>query len=244
MPAPVLSAGGLAAQGRYTPTVDGGAGVLLSRQMNSPATPSSHLHILVVEDMPQDFELIVHELRRGGLQFSAKRIDTREELSRELDAQPPSVVLCDHGNARFDSLGVLELVRARSAATPYIVVTGSEDKEQLTRAFERGAYDCVLKHRLPDIVPAVQRALRLGEALQQLALVEQERDRLRAELDSWRFGHPRLPTVVPICAGCKKIRESNDDWQHLEFHFREHFNIRFTHGLCPSCLKQYSAGIA
>ena len=209
--------------------------------MNLPVTPPRHLHILVVEETPQDFERIEHELQQGGLQFSSQRIDTREKLSSELGAQP-SVVLCDHGNAWLDSFSVLDLVRAHSAAVPFIVVTGALDKDQIAYVYERGADDCVLKHRLPDLVPAVQRALRLGETRQRLALAEAERDRLRAELEAWRFGRPHHPTFVPICAGCKKIREPNDDWQHQDLYFRDHFNIRFSHGLCPSCLKDHTTG--
>ncbi|MBI4624594.1 MAG: response regulator [Verrucomicrobia bacterium] len=209
----------------------------------SAATPG-HFHLLVIEDAPQDFELIEHELQQGGLQFSSKRIDTLEELSRELHAQPPSVVLCDHGNARLDSFTVLDIVRAHSKALPFIVVTGSLDEVQVANVFERGADDCVLKHRLADLVPAVQFALRLGEARQKLAAVTEERDRLRAEFDAWRFGHPRRPTAVPICAGCKKIREPHGDWQQLELYFRDHFNIGFSHGLCPHCMKEYSGGRA
>lgn len=207
--------------------------------MDLAATEPRHLHILVVEEAPQDFDLIERELQQGGLQFSSKRIDTPEELSSELHAQP-SVVLCDLANALLDGFSVLEQVRAHSAALPFIVVTGSLDKEQMAYVFERGADDCVLKHRLPDLVPAVQRAVRLGAARRRLALAEEERDRLRAELEAWRFGRPRLPTIVPICAGCKKIRELDGDWQQLETHFRDHFNIRFSHGLCPHCVTEYS----
>ncbi|MBI4626308.1 MAG: hypothetical protein HY736_24200 [Verrucomicrobia bacterium] len=123
-------------------------------------------------------------------------------------------------------------------------MTGSMDKAQMAKVFERGADDCVFKDRLPDLVPAVQRALRLGEARRRLALAEEERDRLRAELEAWRFGRPRLPTVVPICAGCKKVHAPEDDWHQLEIYFRDHFNIRFSHGLCPLCLDEYSAGRA
>ena len=211
--------------------------------MNVSTAMSSPTHILVVEDLPQDFELIEHELQRSGMEFSSKRIDTHDELVRELDARPPSIVLCDHGNARLDSFSVLEHVRARSTTMPFIVVTGSLDEQKTAHVFERGADDCVLKHRLNELVPAVRRALRLSEIRERLAAVEAERNRLRAELEAWRYGSPRSPTIVPICAGCKKIRQPHGDWQQLETHFREHFNIRFSHGLCPHCVTEYSIGL-
>src|SRR5882672_3986194 len=104
--------------------------------MNVSPTRPPHTHILVVGDAQQDFELIENQLLHGGMQFSSKRIDTHDELARELDARPPSIVLCDHGNARLDSFSVLEQVRAHSATTPFIVVTGSLDEAQLANVVE------------------------------------------------------------------------------------------------------------
>jgi CheY-like chemotaxis protein len=212
--------------------------------MTAPTNMPGRLHILVVEDAPQDFELIQHELRQGGLAFSSTRIDTHEELAHELDAHPPSIVLCDHGNAQLDSFSVLELVRARSPALPFVVVSGALDEDQMSYVFQRGADDCVLKHRLDELTSAVQRALKLGDLRRRLAAAETERDRLRSELEAWRLGRPRSAVTIPICAGCKKIREPEGEWQQLEVYFRDHFNIRFSHGLCPHCMKDYSDGAA
>jgi len=47
-----------------------------------------------------------------------------------------------------------------------------------------------------------------------------------------------LSGLLPICANCKKIREDDGYWKHLESYFAEHSEIHFTHGLCPDCLKK------
>jgi len=211
--------------------------------MQSPE-PSRPLHILIVEDTLEDFILIQRELQLAGLTFSAKRIDAPEALSREFDLQPPHLVLCDHGNARLDSFGVLETVRAWSPALPFIVVTDVMPETQMTTAFTRGADDVVFKARLGDLRPAVRRALRLGDARQRLAEAEQERDRLRAELEAWRFGHPRLPTPLPICAVCKNVRDRHNEWIPLESYLRDQFNVRLNHGLCFRCVPTSSDDVA
>ncbi len=206
-------------------------------------TPSAPLHLLIVEDSVQDFELIEHHLRRGDLQFSSTRVDTREELAHEYKTRPPSAVLCDHGNAHLDSFSVLNFVRANSTALPFIVVTGSLDERNAAEVLRRGADDCVLKHRLAELAPAVHRALRLGDVRRRLALAEGERDHLRAELAAARAGGPQRPPIVPICAGCKKIRQPDGDWLQLETFFRDQFSIRFSHGLCPHCVSVYSTDL-
>ncbi len=49
-----------------------------------------------------------------------------------------------------------------------------------------------------------------------------------------------LREIIPICAGCKMIREESGRWRALEIHFGEHSLASFSHGLCPACLSKYS----
>jgi len=37
---------------------------------------SEGLRILILEDLPADAELMEHELHKGGIEFSAKRVET------------------------------------------------------------------------------------------------------------------------------------------------------------------------
>jgi PAS domain S-box-containing protein len=49
-----------------------------------------------------------------------------------------------------------------------------------------------------------------------------------------------LREIIPICAGCKKIREEGGGWRGIEMHFSEASQARFSHGLCPDCVRKYS----
>lgn len=46
----------------------------------------------------------------------------------------------------------------------------------------------------------------------------------------------RLEGILPICSGCKKIRDEAGDWQGIEGYVRDHSQVDFSHGLCPDCL--------
>jgi PAS domain S-box-containing protein len=48
-----------------------------------------------------------------------------------------------------------------------------------------------------------------------------------------------LREIIPICAGCKMIREDGH-WRRLEVHFGERSLTQFSHGLCPDCESKYS----
>ncbi|NOY44548.1 MAG: hypothetical protein GXP50_03725 [Deltaproteobacteria bacterium] len=47
-----------------------------------------------------------------------------------------------------------------------------------------------------------------------------------------------LETLVPICSGCKKIRDDAGYWGHLEAYLKTHAGLEFTHGLCPDCAQR------
>ena len=48
-----------------------------------------------------------------------------------------------------------------------------------------------------------------------------------------------LQELLPICAGCKRIRDDQNYWHRLESYLENHLNIGLTHGLCPECTKKY-----
>lgn len=49
---------------------------------------------------------------------------------------------------------------------------------------------------------------------------------------------------LPICASCKKIRDEDGRWNHLESYLSKQFAIAFTHGICPDCVRQlYPAAV-
>jgi len=47
-----------------------------------------------------------------------------------------------------------------------------------------------------------------------------------------------LSGLLPICSGCKKIRDDGGYWEQVETYVSSHSEATFTHSLCPDCLKQ------
>jgi hypothetical protein len=46
-----------------------------------------------------------------------------------------------------------------------------------------------------------------------------------------------LEGFIPICANCKKIRQ-DIDWKTLEEYISENSLAKFTHSICPDCLRK------
>ena len=47
-----------------------------------------------------------------------------------------------------------------------------------------------------------------------------------------------LEGLLPICASCKKIRDSHGNWFPIEGYIRDHSDAEFSHGICPDCAKK------
>ncbi len=65
-----------------------------------------------------------------------------------------------------------------------------------------------------------------------------ERDRLIQELTLALAAVKSLEGMLPICGQCKKIRDDQGYWNHLESYISEHSDATFTHGVCPDCAQE------
>lgn len=52
-----------------------------------------------------------------------------------------------------------------------------------------------------------------------------------------------LRGLLPICAGCKSIRDSRNEWHKLESYVSQRTEISFTHGMCPTCVAKWYPGL-
>jgi two-component system, sensor histidine kinase and response regulator len=126
------------------------------------------LHLLLLEDNSADAELNERVLRRAGLEFESRRVETREQFLAALDDFQPDAILADFGLPHFDGLNALELARTHDAALPFIFVTGALGEEGAVELLRNGANDYILKDRLTRLPDALTRALeaaRQGQAL-------------------------------------------------------------------------------
>jgi CheY-like chemotaxis protein len=132
--------------------------------------------VLLVEDRVEDAELLIRELRKGGLEIVAHRVDTREALEQALEDLRPDVILCDYSLPGFGGMTALQTVKQHCPDTPLIFVSGTIGEERAIEALRQGATDYVLKDNRARLVPAVRRSL--TEANERLA-----RRRTESELE-------------------------------------------------------------
>lgn len=117
------------------------------------------LHILILEDVATDAELMEDELRQAGLKFVAKRVASRQAFSNALDDFKPDIILADYNLPGFDGKSALKIVEEKYPEIPFIFVSGALGEELAIELLKKGATDYVLKSRLARLAPSVKRAL-------------------------------------------------------------------------------------
>ena len=80
---------------------------------------------------------------------------------------------------------------------------------------------------------------RIHEHFDERHQAESERERLIADLRAALASVKTLSGLIPICSGCKKIRDDGGYWNQLESYLHQHSNADFTHGFCPECQKAF-----
>jgi len=75
----------------------------------------------------------------------------------------------------------------------------------------------------------------LSQAQQEIARRKTAEEALQQALSDVKT----LRGFIPICAGCKKVRDDKGYWEQIESYVRRHSEAQFSHGLCPDCIKTY-----
>ena len=125
--------------------------------------PMNPLRVLLIEDNVADTELTVRELKRGGLDFEWRRVETEDDLRRACTEFEPTVVLSDFAMPRFDGRSALKVLRELKPEVPFIFVSGTIGEETAIESLRSGANDYILKSNLSRLPTAVKRALRDAE---------------------------------------------------------------------------------
>lgn len=137
---------------------------------------------MMLEDDAADAELTKFALRKGGLNFSLERVETKAEYLKALQEQTPSLILSDYSLPGFNGHDALSIALEQCPEIPFIFVTGTMGEEVAIETLKSGATDYVLKTRLSRLTPAVNRALREAR----------ERTEHRRAEEQLRESHERL----------------------------------------------------
>ena len=70
-------------------------------------------------------------------------------------------------------------------------------------------------------------------------LLVDQKEELQAALDNVNT----LSGLLPVCAGCKKIRDDKGYWKQMEVYIAAHSDMDFSHSICPECADRLYPGL-
>jgi len=150
---------------------------------------SEPLRVLILEDRPDDAELLAVELKRAGFQPDWQRVETAADYATAL-SEPLDLILADYNLPQYNALKALQLLQERQLKIPFIVVTGSTREDAAVECMRLGAADYLIKDRLARLGQSVQHALAQKRLRDESDLAEQalreSEQRYRAIFDGVR----------------------------------------------------------
>ncbi|MEW6511178.1 MAG: PAS domain S-box protein [Bacteroidota bacterium] len=126
------------------------------------------IHILHLEDNPNDAELVRSMLEAEGMSCTITCVESRNDFLAALQTGKIDLIISDFTLPAFDGLTAMTLAREQAPEIPFIFVSGTLGEESAIQSMVNGATDYVLKSRLTRLIPAVSRALREADERREL----------------------------------------------------------------------------
>ncbi|MFO7850791.1 MAG: response regulator [Spirochaetia bacterium] len=188
--------------------------------------------VLLVDDVRENLEMLYRILGEKKYRFALA--SNAEETYRAVEKELPDIILLDVMLPDGSGFSLAEELRRRYQDKDFTVIfiTARADLEDKVKGFSLGAVDYISKpFHNKEVQLRVQTHVELLLARKRQNILI---DRLRTALEEVR----NLREIIPICANCKKIRDDEGYWQHVEQYFSAYNKIEFSHGLCPECLDE------
>ena len=159
------------------------------------------LHLIILEDNPDDAELMVKELESEDFTLKWSRVDTEEAFRKDLEKKP-DLILADYKLPALDGMSAIKMQQELSPEIPLIIVSGTIGEDIAVECMKAGAVDYILKDSLFRLRTTVKRALEEVEAY---------RKRRQAER-ALRESEEQLQTLVDAMPDFVCFKDGDGRW--------------------------------
>ena len=190
------------------------------------------ISILVVDDDPNVLLATARLLRSA--RYNVFEAETGSACLSVVRERKPDLILLDVHLPDTSGYEVCRQIKAdEGLQQSYVVLLSGSmiSSDNQSEGLEIGA-DGYLTRPIAnrELLARVQAMVRIIRA-------ERERDLLIKKLQEALATIKTLSGMLPICAGCKKIRDDEGYWEEVELYVKKHSAAEFTHGICPACFK-------
>jgi PAS domain S-box-containing protein len=145
----------------------------LQNKMNvQPEIPALSLRVLLVEDDPDDAELVRAELEDQFPRCAVQQVETRAEFDAALARGDWDVIVSDVHLPDFSAREALEALKASACEVPLVLLSGYIGEEAAAALIKAGAADFVAKSNLRSLPGVISRCLREAQVLRERAAAQ------------------------------------------------------------------------
>jgi CheY-like chemotaxis protein len=186
--------------------------------------------ILIADDEPVTRAAVKKVVTRRGWEVVV--CDNGHDAAAQFDLEnPPDVAVLDWMMPGLDGSELCMRLRKKKVRAYLIMLTGRTRPEDLVQALAAGADDYVRKpFDWSELIARIKVGVRVS-------LLQRQLDEKVSQLEASLANAKQLGGLLPICSYCKRIRDDRDYWNGLEHYISSHSDAKFTHGVCPSCMR-------
>lgn len=186
--------------------------------------------ILIADDEPVTRAAVKKVVTRRGWEVVV--CDNGHDAAAQFDLEnPPDVAVLDWMMPGLDGSELCQRLRKKKVRAYLIMLTGRTRPEDLVQALASGADDYVRKpFDWSELIARIKVGVRVS-------LLQRQLDEKVCQLQASLANAKQLGGLLPICSYCKRIRDDRDYWNGLEHYISSHSDAKFTHGVCPSCMR-------
>lgn len=201
---------------------------------------SNSVKILLVEDNPGDARLVRELLKEvSNFPYELLHAESIASAVEFLGQSPTDVVLLDFSLPDGQGMRLIQNIVDTDPNVPVVIFTGLDDETVGLDAVREGAQDYLVKGQIDGRL--LIRTIRYSIERKRMQI---EREKLFEELQDLFKQVKTLRGLLPMCAWCKKIRDTEGQWVMLETYIVEHSSADVSHGICPECAAKVHSRVA
>jgi DNA-binding response OmpR family regulator len=193
------------------------------------------MKILIADDDPLSLILLESQLHSWGFEVLLAHDGAEAGAALDQPAPPPLAIL-DWQMPGLTGLEVCARARQdpRTKSTFIILLTATRiDLQSEIECLNSGADDFLVK---PCDAAELHAHVRVAERV--VTLQAELTERIR-QLEEALANVKTLQGLLPICAGCKKVRDDQNYWHQVERYIMDRTDAKLSHSLCPDCTTKY-----
>jgi len=198
--------------------------------------------ILIIDDQPINIELIVKILEETNEPYTMYQAINGAMGYDVAKKVLPDLIITDWEMPGLTGIETIKQMKLDEITknVPVIMASGVMiSSENLSTALEAGAVDFIRKPiDKIELIARVRSILLLADSYKEISRQKDELEKNNRQLNEALEKVRTLRGLLPICSNCKKIRDDKGYWSEVEVYVRDHSDARFSHGICPDCVKE------